>query len=84
MAGSSWSLYAIALTDTLRSMAVHSEDDATSLHTRVADKAHALGGTGPAAHSTRKRSQLPRSYTWVGIGGHGRAVAVPQARADGS
>ena len=34
----------------LRSGAVYSEDDAACLHTRMADKAHPLSGTGPAAY----------------------------------
>ena len=34
----------------LRSGAVFSEDDAASLHTRMADEAHPLSGTGPAAY----------------------------------
>ena len=34
----------------LRSGAVHSEDDAACLHARMADEAHPLSGTGPAAY----------------------------------
>ncbi|MEO9190027.1 MAG: biotin carboxylase N-terminal domain-containing protein, partial [Acetobacteraceae bacterium] len=34
----------------IRTLAVFSEDDATSLHTRGADEAFALAGTGPAAY----------------------------------
>ena len=34
----------------LRSVAVHSEDDADSLHNRVADEAHGLAGVGAAAY----------------------------------
>ena len=34
----------------LRSGAVYSEDDAACLHTRMADEAHPLAGTGPAAY----------------------------------
>ena len=34
----------------VRTVAVFSEDDALSLHTRHADTVHALHGTGPAAY----------------------------------
>ena len=34
----------------IETLAVHSSDDAASLHTRVADEAHALTGAGPAAY----------------------------------
>ena len=34
----------------IRSVAVHSEDDATSLHTRAADETHTLPGIGVASY----------------------------------
>ena len=34
----------------LRTVAVHSDDDATSLHIRRADEVHPLRGSGPSAY----------------------------------
>jgi acetyl/propionyl-CoA carboxylase alpha subunit/acetyl-CoA carboxylase carboxyltransferase component len=39
----------------IRTVAVHSEDDAQSLHTRNADEARALAGAGPAAYLDAER-----------------------------